>query len=93
MTSSSSKEISERESARRNRQSRQDKQLRILSYQDLKDKGIRYSRQWIIELIKAGKFPRSVKLGEASVGFIESEIDAWIESLIEQRDGEASNVR
>ncbi len=59
---------------------------RILSYQDLKDKGIRFSRQWIVQLIKLGKFPKPVKLGEASTGFIESEIDAWIEGLITQRD-------
>ncbi len=78
------KEISERELERRNQQRR--KQPRILSYEDLKDKGIKFSRQWIVQLIKAGKFPRSVKLGESHVGFIEEEIDAWIEGLIQQRD-------
>ncbi len=60
---------------------------RVLSYDDLRsEKGIRFSRQWILQLIKQGKFPKSVKLGEASIGFVESEVDAWIESLIEQRD-------
>jgi prophage regulatory protein len=72
------------ESDRRHRQ-------RIQSYQDLRDeKGIRFSRQWIVKLIKDGKFPRSVKLGEASVGFVEAEVDDWIENLIQQRDGAAA---
>ena len=79
--------ISESEAARRNQQ--RIHQQRILSYQDLKDKGIKFSRQWILHLIKEGKFPRSVKLGQASVGFVEAEVDDWIEILIRQRDGEA----
>ena len=59
---------------------------RILSYEDLKNKGIKFSRQWILHLTKEGKFPKSVKLGESSVGFLEHEVDAWIDGLIEQRD-------
>ena len=76
-------EHSDRESARRNRQ-------RVLSYSDLQtEKGVRFSRQWIRKLVKQGKFPKPVKIGEASIGFIETEVDAWIEGLIAQRDGEA----
>jgi predicted DNA-binding transcriptional regulator AlpA len=63
---------------------------RILSYQDLKDRGIKFSRQWIVHLMKEGKFPKTVMLGQGhSVGFIESEIDAWIEKLIAERDDQA----
>jgi prophage regulatory protein len=60
--------------------------MRVLSYGDLKAKGIRFSRQWITKLITAGKFPQSISLGEQSVGFIESEIDAWINDRIRERD-------
>jgi prophage regulatory protein len=60
--------------------------VRVLSYDDLKAKGIRFSRQWIIKLIAAGKFPQSISLGEQSVGFIESEIDGWINDRIQERD-------
>jgi prophage regulatory protein len=60
--------------------------MRVLSYPDLKGKGIRFSRQWITRLIAAGKFPRSISLGKQSVGFIESEIDAWINDRIRERD-------
>jgi predicted DNA-binding transcriptional regulator AlpA len=62
--------------------------IRILSYADLKTKGIKFSRVWILHLIKERKFPKPVRLGQASVGFVESEIDEWINALIEQRDGE-----
>jgi prophage regulatory protein len=62
---------------------------RILSYPQLQtEKGIRFSRQWILQLQKAGKFPRSVALGSASAGFIEYEIDEWVDDLIKQRDEE-----
>jgi prophage regulatory protein len=58
----------------------------VLSYDDLKKKGIRFSRQWILSLSQRGKFPKPIKLGEASTGFIESEVDDWIAGLIQQRD-------
>jgi predicted DNA-binding transcriptional regulator AlpA len=66
---------------------RRPRSRRILSYGQLQtEKGIRFSRQWILALQKAGKFPRSVALGSASTGFVEYEIDAWIDGLIEARD-------
>jgi prophage regulatory protein len=58
----------------------------ILSYDELKKKGIRFSRVWILHLIREGKFPKTVKLGESHVGFIEEEIDDWIDGLIQRRD-------
>ncbi|MCM2140979.1 AlpA family transcriptional regulator [Klebsiella pneumoniae] len=41
-----------------------------------------FGRTWIYELIKAGRFPKQVKISERSIAFIESEIDAWIEKVI-----------
>ena len=32
-------------------------------------------------------FPRQIKLGKVAVGWIEAEIDAWLESRIAMRDG------
>jgi prophage regulatory protein len=38
-------------------------------------------------MIAAGKFPRPIKLGQKASGFIESELDAWIDERIALRDG------
>jgi predicted DNA-binding transcriptional regulator AlpA len=64
--------------------------IRILSYDELKTRGIRFSRVWIAHLIKEKKFPRPVNLGSAHVGFVETEIDAWLAGLIKARDEQAA---
>lgn len=38
------------------------------------------SRSSIYSAIKRNEFPRQVSLGRRSVGWLESEIDAWIEA-------------
>ena len=40
----------------------------------------------IYERIGAGTFPRQVKLGDRAVGWIETEIQAWQEARIAERD-------
>lgn len=42
------------------------------------------SRSSIYLAINAGTFPKPIKLGERSVGFLESEINQWIEQRIEE---------
>ncbi len=42
------------------------------------------SRSLIYLLIKEGKFPKQVNLGDRAVGWLESEIDSWIESRIKK---------
>ena len=37
---------------------------------------------------KAGRFPRRVRLGPHSVGWVEAEIDAYLEQLVAVRDEE-----
>ncbi|NGO52967.1 AlpA family phage regulatory protein [Mesorhizobium camelthorni] len=41
-------------------------------------KGISYSRAQIYRLMKAGKFPHSIAIGENRIEFLEPEIDRWI---------------
>lgn len=41
------------------------------------------SRSTLYELIKAGKFPPAVPLGCKSVGWVESEVNAWLAEKIE----------
>lgn len=40
------------------------------------------SRSTIYALMAAGKFPKSISLGERSVGWLEADIQEWIDSRI-----------
>ena len=59
--------------------------MRILSKRQLREL-VLYSPQHIARLEKAGKFPLRVKLGQARVGWIESEVLAWLQERIDSRD-------
>jgi prophage regulatory protein len=45
-----------------------------------------YSRQHIARLEKAGHFPKRVRLGPGRVGWIEREVQDWLEARIAARD-------
>jgi len=42
------------------------------------------SRSTIYLRISEGSFPKPISLGARAIGFIESEIEAWLQSRIEQ---------
>jgi len=44
---------------------------------------VNLSRSRIYDGVKRGTFPRPISLGARAVGWIESEIDEWLESRIE----------
>ena len=44
-----------------------------------------YSAMHIWRLEKAGQFPQRVKIGPNSVGWVESEVDAWQQVRIDAR--------
>lgn len=44
-------------------------------------------RPSIYRMIKEGLFPKQIKLGERSVGWLESEVDEWIKKRIQQSQG------
>jgi prophage regulatory protein len=46
------------------------------------------SRSTIYHRIKEGTFPKQIKLGARSVGWLESEIESWIATCINNRDKE-----
>lgn len=48
------------------------------------------SRSMIYIRISQGTFPRSISLGPNSVGWLEKEIDEWINSKISDRDERVS---
>ena len=42
------------------------------------------ARSTIYDRVKAGTFPAPINLGEKAVGWIESEIDAWLNARIQE---------
>ena len=61
--------------------------MRLLSIREVQAKIGGKGRSWIYAQMKRGNFPKQVSLGPGSVAWIEAEIDAWIETLAEARDG------
>jgi len=62
--------------------------MRILTVKDTCAK-IGKGRTKLWEMTKEGRFPKPVKI-DGGVGYIEHEVDAWIASLIAERDREAA---
>ncbi len=44
------------------------------------------SKTWIYEQIKAGNFPKAARLGGRSVAWLQSELEAWKEQRLAERD-------
>jgi predicted DNA-binding transcriptional regulator AlpA len=63
--------------------------MRLLSREDLKQKGIHFSASHLWRLMNAGKFPRRIKIGEKNC-WLENEIDDFIKDRIAARDLESA---
>jgi predicted DNA-binding transcriptional regulator AlpA len=67
---------------------------RLLSYADLRQLGIPFSRVWIHKLVQNGRFPRPLKLAANHDGGVnlweKAEIDAWIDARVAARDQKAA---
>ena len=59
--------------------------MKLLTKKEVRDR-VCYSPQHIARLEKAGQFPRRVRLGQNRVGWVEDEINQWIEARILERD-------
>jgi prophage regulatory protein len=61
--------------------------MRFLRFEDLKrEKGIPWSRMHVDRLEKAGKFPKRVHLGPMTVVWVETEVDAHLETKLAERE-------
>lgn len=58
---------------------------KLLQYRELAERGIRFTRRHLLNLEKFGDFPRRVRLGERSVGWVNTEIDEYIAQAIKNR--------
>jgi len=54
--------------------------MKFLSYPELKERGIPFSRPWLWRLEKEGRFPRRKYLGEKTICWDADEIDRWMKS-------------
>jgi len=59
---------------------------RLISRDDLKAKGIPYSKVHLWRLEKQNRFPKRVPIGSGRYGYVEAEIDEYIDGCIEARD-------
>ena len=62
---------------------------KIIGWSELKTL-VPYTRQHILRLENAGKFPRRVRLGENRIGWLAPEIEAWIQSRVAMRKSNAA---
>jgi prophage regulatory protein len=65
------------------------KALQVLRLRDVKSRTGK-STSGIYADMASGKFPRPIPLGERTVGWLESEVDGWIEACLRKRDGAPS---
>jgi len=59
---------------------------RLLTFSDLKARGIPWTRMHLGRLERAGKFPQHIGLGENSIAWFEDEIDDFLEAKAAARD-------
>jgi predicted DNA-binding transcriptional regulator AlpA len=59
---------------------------RLIGEDELRKKGIKYSRSQRARLTREGKFPKPVRGAAKANAWVESEIDAYIAALIAERD-------
>ncbi|WP_343517174.1 helix-turn-helix transcriptional regulator [Klebsiella quasivariicola] len=62
-------------------QNKTDKHPKLIRLTEVKRR-TGFGKTWIYTLIRAGKFPKQVKIGDRAVAFIESEVDEWIYKAI-----------
>ena len=58
---------------------------RIIRWSELKSI-VPYTRQHIHRLERAGHFPRRVRIGANRIGWLLSEIEAWLAERVDARD-------
>ena len=62
--------------------------MKLISIRELDGMGVSYSRAHIYRLVRAGKFPKPIKLGENRIAWVEAEVDEWINNKIAERDAD-----
>ena len=59
--------------------------MKLLDFDGLKEKGIKFSDKHLRRLVRAGKFPKPIKVG-CRDHWAEPEVDEYIAAKLAQRD-------
>lgn len=59
---------------------------RLLSYDDLKARGITLSKLQLWRMARDGKFPKPVKLSHSRNAWVEDEINDWLDQRVAERE-------
>jgi prophage regulatory protein len=59
--------------------------MRLLDHEGLAEKGVKFSDTHIWRLIRAGEFPKPIKIGNRN-HWVEQEIDQYIGERLAERD-------
>lgn len=52
---------------------------------------LKVCKSQVYNLVKQGYLPKPIKIGKRGSGWLQSDIDSWFKSKIEQRDEEVAN--
>ena len=58
----------------------------LLDYEDLRARGIKYTRPHLWRLWTSGRFPKPVKLSPSRNAWLASDIEAWLEAKVAERN-------
>lgn len=58
--------------------------MKLIDWKELSQR-VPYSRQHILRLEKAGRFPLRVRIGDHRIAWVADEVDAWVQSHIDKR--------
>jgi prophage regulatory protein len=65
--------------------------MRVIPFEKLEpEKGVTYTRDHLRRLVKAGKFPRPIRLSESRIAWDEAEIDSWLKARAAEREKAAA---
>lgn len=62
------------------------KPVKLISFNDLSEKhGITFQRSHLYDLEMENKFPKRVRLGMNRIGWVQSEVEAWLDAKLADR--------
>ncbi|QEE47496.1 AlpA family phage regulatory protein [Rhizobium sp. WL3] len=60
--------------------------MRVLLFNELRKKGIPFTKTHLWRLARDGNFPKPMKLGNRTNAWSEEDIDAWLKEQHQKRD-------